>query len=595
MEKELVIRKPIIVVLGHVDAGKTKVLDRIRGTAIVEKEAGGITQHIGATEVPIETINRISGELIKKYGFNIKINGLLFIDTPGHEAFTNLRKRGGSIADLAILVVDINKGLQEQTKEAISILKSYKTPFIVAANKIDMIKGWHTGEMSFTESVKKQQQDSETQLLLDEKLYALVGQLHEQGFVSERFDRCTDLKKEVVIIPCCAKSGEGMPEILMYLAGLSQKYLEESLKINVDGPGKGTIMEVKDERGLGTTIDVIVYDGSLRVGDTIVLGARNGTIITKIRALLEPKPLDEMRMPSEKFTQVKEVHAASGVKIAAPLLEDALSGSPVLIYTGKEDAAAVEKEIERVKFGSQETGVLVRADTLGSLEAICKLLSDKGITIKGADIGEVTRKDIMEMCSVREKNAEKAVVFAFNVKTNDAATAESDAKGIKIFSSNIIYSLMEEYDKWLSDKKKRENEEKLSQVVLPAKIRVLRDHIFRNSRPAVCGVKVICGRLRHNVRIMNKEGEIIGTIESVQKEGKSIAIAKESDEVAISINGAVFGRNVFEDDVLYTYIPAGDFSKITSIESGLTGSETALLEEIRKIEQKEIIVMEATE
>ncbi len=589
MSNAKIIRKPIIAVLGHVDAGKTKVLDKIRGTAIAEKEAGGITQHIGATEVPIDVINKISGSLIKKFGFDIKINGLLFIDTPGHEAFTNLRKRGGSIADLAIIVVDINKGLQKQTKEAINILTSYKTPFIVAANKIDLIRGWETKETSFTENLATQ--DKETATVLDEKIYKLVGQLHEEGFTSERFDRVEDTTQEISIVPCCAKSGEGIPEILMFLAGLSQKYLEERLKITVEGPGKGTIMEVKEERGLGTTIDVIVYDGSMKIGDEIIMGARNGTIKTKIRALLEPKPLDEMRMPSEKFKQVKEIHAAAGVKIAAPNLEDALSGSPVMLFTGQEDEENIASELERVKFDSAENGVLVRADTLGSLEALVKLLEDKEIKVKSADIGEVTRKDIIELCGVKEKDPHKAVVFAFNVKPNEAAVAEADKEEIKIFESNVVYSLIEDYEEWLEEEKRKETQEKIGTVVFPAKIKIMPDFIFRHSKPAIVGVKVLGGRLRQNSKL-TKDEKVIGKVVAVQKDGKSVDVAKESDEVAISIDGAVVGRNLFENDVLYTYIPSRDFEKIESMKSEFSESELNLLEEIKN---KQLAVKEVTE
>jgi translation initiation factor 5B len=589
MSGSSVIRKPIIAVLGHVDAGKTKVLDRIRGTAVAEKEAGGITQHIGATEVPIEVIMKISGPLIKRYGFDIKVNGLLFIDTPGHEAFTNLRKRGGSIADLAIVVVDVTKGLQEQAKEAISILKSYKTPFIVAANKIDRIMGWESREVSFTENIAAQAQD--TQKMLDEKLYEIVAQLHKEGFASERFDRCGDFTKEIPIIPSCAKTGEGIPEILMFLAGLSQKYLEERLMIKVEGAGKATIMEVKEERGLGTTVDVILYDGSLKVGDTIILGGSKGPIKAKIRALLEPKALDEMRMPSEKFGQVNEVHAAAGVKICAPGLEGALAGSPLMLFTGEGDEKAIENEIENVKFESAENGVLVRADTLGSLEALVKLLEGHGIKVKSADIGEVTRKDVIELCAVREKEPDKAVIFAFNVRPNEAAAAEAAKEGIKIFEDKVVYSLLEAYDEWLEEQKGKEKEESLSAVTLPAKIKIMAGFIFRHSKPAIAGVKVLGGRLRRGAKLM-KDEKVIGTVSSLQKEGKAIEVAKENDEVAASIDGAVIGRNVFENDTLYTYIPQADFAKMEKIKSEFTDAELALLNEIK---EKELALKEVAE
>jgi len=142
IDGDSMLRQPIITVLGHVDHGKTTLLDKIRKTAIAAKEAGGITQAIGTTEIPTNVIKTLCGKLLERFKIKLIISGLLFIDTPGHEAFTTLRKRGGSIADLAILVIDINEGIMPQTIESLEILKVSRIPFIIALNKIDRIKGW---------------------------------------------------------------------------------------------------------------------------------------------------------------------------------------------------------------------------------------------------------------------------------------------------------------------------------------------------------------------------------------------------------------------------------------------------------------------
>ena len=329
MESDIMkkIRQPIIAVLGHVDHGKTTLLDRIRKTNVAGKEAGGITQHIGATEVPIEVVKEIAGPLLSLWKGEIKLPGLLFIDTPGHEAFTSLRARGGSLADLAILIIDVNEGFQPQTLESIEILKKYKTPFIVAANKIDRIKGWKVKENeAFLLNFKKQ--DQRAQQELETKLWEVIGKFYELGFQANRFDRVQDFTKELAIVPISAKYGIGVAELLVLIAGLSQKYLEQKLKIEVEGPARGTILEVREELGLGTTIDVIIYDGTLKKDDTIVVGGKDRAIVTKIRALLKPKPLDEIRDPRFRFDHVEEVAAASGIKIAAPDLDGALAGSP---------------------------------------------------------------------------------------------------------------------------------------------------------------------------------------------------------------------------------------------------------------------------
>jgi len=281
------IRASVICLLGHVDSGKTSILDKIRGTAVAKKEAGGITQMIGSSYLPNETIKGICAPSIKSYKIEIKMPGLLFIDTPGHESFTNLRERGGSIADIAILVVDVMKGFQPQTEESIRILKGFKTPFMVAVNKVDLIRGWKEGKtFSFSDSFSSQQDYVKEEL--DEKLYSIIGRLSSFGIDSERFDRVEDFTKQVVIVPLSAKTGEGISELLLFLSGLSQRFLEKQLNTEAEGPGKGSILEVKEERGLGKTVDVILYDGIIRKNDTVVFGTSEGSAETKVRAILKP-------------------------------------------------------------------------------------------------------------------------------------------------------------------------------------------------------------------------------------------------------------------------------------------------------------------
>jgi len=317
------LRTPIVCVMGHVDHGKTSLLDKIRGTAVVDKEAGAITQHIGATEVPLSTIRTLCQGIM---GGNVQIPGLLFIDTPGHHAFTTLRSRGGALADLAVLVVDITEGFQPQTTEAIKILKQYKTPFVIAANKMDRIQGWTpTPNAPFIRSFGNQPEYVKT--AIDTRVYELVGTLSDMGFSSDRYDRVRDFTRNVGIVPISARTGEGIPDLLMVLIGLAQKFLEDNLRLTVSGPGIGTVLEVKEERGLGFTIDAILYDGVIKVGDTVAIGGKEKPFTTKVRALLKPKPNREIRV-EERFDRVPKLTAAAGVKILAPGLENAMAGSP---------------------------------------------------------------------------------------------------------------------------------------------------------------------------------------------------------------------------------------------------------------------------
>ncbi|MDP6670780.1 MAG: translation initiation factor IF-2 [archaeon] len=583
-EVKTMIRQPIITVLGHVDHGKTKLLDAIRGTAIAEKEAGAITQHIGATEVPLRVIDNLASGLLKKYGFDVKIPGLLFIDTPGHEAFTSLRERGGSIADLAVLVVDITQGFQPQTIEAINILKSLKTPFIVAANKIDLMHEWNSKSGEFSENLPLQDQRAKD--ALDEKIYVLVGKLFEFGFQSERFDRCNDFTKQIPIVPMSAKVGEGIPELLMLLSGLSQKFLQGKLEAHESEAGKGTILEIREERGLGKTIDVILYDGMIKTNQEIVVGGKNGIIKTKIRALLKPKPLREIRESGDKFNSVKEVHAASGIKIAAPDLDNALSGAPIAVVKTGEEAKAIEQEMASIRIETESMGAVLKADTLGALEALTLLLRKEGLEAKKADIGNITKNDVAEADSVKSKDPLMGVIFGFNVKEETGVLEDAKKRGIQVFSGNVVYKLIEDYTAWVNEKRESKKKEKLSELTLPVKMRFLRDCSFRNSKPAIIGVKILEGKIRQGAKIMNEEGKVIGKVAAIQSKNESIEQAVKGEEVAVSISGAVVGRTIEENDVLLSFIPQKQFSQFSEIGDTLNVDEKELLNEIKEIVEK---------
>jgi translation initiation factor 5B len=576
------IRQPIITVLGHVDHGKTLLLDRIRGTSVAEREPGRITQHIGATEVPIETIRKISGTLIERFKFELSIPGLLFIDTPGHEAFSNLRRRGGNVSDLAVLVVDITQGIQPQTVEAINILKEFKTPFIVAANKIDKLKEWDSRAGSFLDNLTNQSEEAKTRI--DEKLYELVGELYRLGFASERFDRCKDFTKQIPIVPCSAMTGEGIPEILVLLAGLSQKYLGENLKVTPGEKARGTVLEVREEEGIGSTVDVILYKGVLRVGQRIGLIGRHGVIDTKIRCLLKPMPLQEIRDTKKKFVHVKEAVAACGIKIGAPKLEDAIAGSSLLEITSEADIEELKTEVSEIKVEG-ECGVIVKADTLGTLEALCGLLKKEQIPIFRADVGSVTKKDVVEAASMKETNPLLAVIFAFNVRIEPSAEEMEGLCDVKVFMGNVIYKLIEDYQLWYKQELERIKEEQLQRLVLPAKLKVLPNYIFRRSHPAIVGVRIMTGKIRPNIKLVSSKGKLAGTLQSIQSKGKTIDKAEAGEEVAISIDKAVVGRSFKEDDTLYSYIPTKQLKRVEQLEE-LSNEERELLKKISELSKK---------
>ncbi len=549
------LRQPVVVVLGHVDSGKTSLLDRIRGTAVQQREAGGITQHIGASFFPIETIRNITGRLYSKISKSeTQIPGILVIDTPGHEIFANLRMRGGSAADIAIVVVDINKGFEAQTIESIEILRTRKVPYLVALNKIDMISGWRKIGIPFiVEEMKKQ--DPVVQDMIDTKIYDVVGSLSRLGYNSEAFWRVKDFTKEVAIVPVSATTGVGIPELLAVLVGLSQQYLAKRLEQHKVG-ARGIVLEINEEVGLGPSANVILLDGVLRHGDSIVIAKREGAIITKIKSILLPKPLDEMRDPRDKFRPVEQVISAAGLKITSPDLNGVLAGSPLYALEKKNDESTlkqmVESEVKSAILSTDSNGIILRCDTIGSIEAITDLLKRANIPVRSADIGNITRRDIIEASAVREKDRYVGVVLGFNVKVLDDAEKESYERNIKIFNERIIYNLVRNYTDWVTYQREHEESILFNEIPPICKFQFMRGYIFRRNDPAVFGAEILVGKLRQKVVVVSEEGKKIGTVQQVQENGKAIAEATKGMQVAVSIKGPVIGRQLNEDEILYT-------------------------------------------
>lgn len=549
------LRQPVVVVLGHVDSGKTSLLDRVRGTAVQAREIGGITQHIGASFFPIETIKDITGPLYQRLSKSeTQIPGLLVIDTPGHEVFANLRMRGGSAADLAIVVADVNKGFEAQTIESIEILRKRKVPFVIAVNKIDMVTGWRKNYSQFiTEEMKKQ--DVNVLEILDTKIYNIVGSLSRLGYSSEAFWRVRDFTKELAIVPVSAVTGVGIPELLAVLVGLAQQFMGRRLQRHDTG-AKGIILEINEEVGLGPSANVILLDGVIKHGDIVAVAKREGAVITKIKALLLPKPLDEMRDPRDKFKPVDQVVSAAGLKITSPDLNGVLAGSPLYVLEKKQDEAVlkqmVESEIKSAIINTDSNGVILRSDTIGSIEAIMDLLKKSNVPIRSADIGHITRRDIVEASAVKEKDRYLGVVLGFNVRVLDDAQRESQERNVKIFNEQIIYNLVRTYTDWVTYQREHEESILFNEIPPVCKFQFMRGYIFRRNDPAVFGAEVLAGKLRQKVLVMSNEGKRIGVIQQVHENGKAIEEATKGMQVAVSIKGPVIGRQINEDDTFYT-------------------------------------------
>ncbi|MBU03701.1 MAG: translation initiation factor IF-2 [Euryarchaeota archaeon] len=586
MEKS---RQPIIAILGHVDHGKTSLLDHVRSlgsesrSSVMDREAGGITQHIGATEVPAKILNDLCAPLLGGKTFDSP--GLLFIDTPGHQSFSALRSRGGALADIAILIVDISEGCKPQTIESLRILKDSKTPFVLAANKVDRIHGWHSEEnraMAF--SIREQTKDALG--LFEEKYWKLVGQLAEHDFNVERYDKVKDFTKEIALVPISAREGEGIQDLLSVVIGLAERYLSDKLS-DIEGSGEGTVLEVKEERGLGRTLDIILHRGSIKKGDEIVLVTNEGGVSTRVKGMFSPRGMSEMRDAGNRWDDADIVNAAAGLKISAVNLEGVLAGTTIRVVNNDIERNIAIKEADReseLSIELSEEGVCIKSDTVGGLEALAKELQNIGVPIRSATIGKVSRKDVRSVETSHDPFHRVIMAFSTDILIDAQTEIDKSENSVKYISSDIIYRILEEYEEWLEIRKKEIEEENREDVVYPGRIRLLPDHTFRASKPAVVGVRVLGGKIHIGQRLL-KDGKRIGRIKSIRSGQDSMKQSEQGSEVAISIEGVTVGRQIEEGDELLVDVPESHARKLTKMD--LTSVEEEILDELMLIHRKD--------
>ncbi len=561
------LRQVIVTIMGNVDSGKSQTIDCIKKTSIVSSEPGKITQSIKAYSISLEAIKDVCKDLLDIS--RIKVPGLLFIDTPGHAAFSNLRKRGGSLADIAVLVVDVNEGIKPQTIEALEILKQNKTPFVIALNKIDLLNGWHSNlEVPLVKSINLQ--SPSVQKLLDDKVYNLVASFYYHALNTERFDRVEDFTKQIVMIPMSAKTSEGIPELLMIITGLAQKFLESQLSYDANTPAEGTVLEITEEKGLGLCMDTIVYKGKIKLNDTIVIGTLNEPIATKVKALF--------LVEKNQLKTLKEAEAAIGVKISAQNISSVIPGMPLRVANKETEKTKIEikKQIEEITLELDNEGIVIKSDSLGSLEALINMLREKGIKIKRASIGDISKKDLAEALS--GTSSLHKVILGFNVKT-------IETNEIKILTHNIIYSLVDSFISWHNEEKQKIEDKLISSLPKPCKIKILEGYIFRQSNPVVCGAEVIAGLLKSGTSLM-KDFNSITEVKEIQHEGKKLTQAKRGDQLAISLPGVTIGRQIKENDILYSDISEEEFRSYKKFKKLITDEEVEILKEIAEIKRK---------
>jgi translation initiation factor 5B len=616
-------RQPIVSVLGHVDHGKTSLLDMVRSigsqrqASVMDREAGGITQHIGATEVPADVLNETCAAMLG--GKTFKSPGLLFIDTPGHHSFASLRNRGGSVADIAVLVVDIMEGLQPQTIESLNILKETRTPFVIAGNKVDRIHGWRCeAGRSFIESFNDQREDVRS--LFEDRYWKLLGTFSEHGFNLERYDQIRDFRQNVALVPMSAKEGEGLQDLLAVTVGLAERFLEDRLTDTL-GAAQGTVLEMRDEVGMGKTIDVILYRGELEVGDTIMLAGQDGPFTTHIKGLKRPQGMAEMRDAGKRWVNFESVDAACGVKIVAPHLESTIAGTTLHRANTKEEEETAREAIReewRAIFNAMpvmcsscseifarsafndhtssgecrdaeedRTGVVIKADTVGGLEALAFELHQRNIPVRQATVGPVNKKDVL-LASTASDPLQK-VILGFSTKANTSEVAqqlEDDDAEVKFISGPIIYHIMDEFEEWQEATKAAIEDEQRESLVYPGRVLYLKDHTFRAKGPAIVGMRVLGGRIHVGQRLMKLDGTPVGQIKSLRtRSSEDVREAMQGEEVAVAVQGPTVGRHIEELDEFYVDVPERHVKRLRSAD--LSPVEEEILNDIVALHRKE--------
>ena len=574
----MTIRQPIVTVAGHVDHGKTSILDKIRGTSIQSAEAGGITQKISFTTLPKENIEDRAKSTLDKFKIPLKIPGLLFIDTPGHAAFTNMRKHGGSLADIAVLVIDINDGIKPQTAEVLQILKAAQTPFIIALNKIDNISGWQTSPSLLSlESIENQAINVKT--AFEEKFYTIIGSLHSHGITANMYSKIEDFTSSVAIVPCSAQTGEGISEILAMITALSQKYLTD--KIACKDQAKGVVLEVKKSK-MGNFLEIILYDGCLKITDEIAIASLDDKpITTKIRTMQEALPLNK------GYVTVKEAEAATGLKLQIISKEEILPGMPIQVITEKNTIEKITEEFSKEiseEIQTSPLGIIAKADSLGSLQALLTLLKQSGIPVLKAGIGPISKRDVYSCAAIQEE--EDKIIIGFNVKPLEEIENLDELSKIKILTSEVVYKLLEDLEKYKTEKIAEIERKKLKELPTICKLTVL-DFVFRNSSPAVFGVKVEAGTLKTRERFINRDDKKIGQVKEIQEDKKSTREVQSGKEVAISMPGVNFERQLTIGEHLYVNLGESHFRKFKEHKALLSSEEKSILQEIAQIKRRE--------
>ncbi len=455
---------------------------------------------------------------------------------------------------MAILVVDIVHGLEQQTLESIELLKARKTPFIVALNKVDRIYGWKPQAYSNW----KETFESQSQGVKDEfngLLRYTITKFAEIGYNASLFSENPNDKKYISLVPTSAISGEGIPDLVRLILELSEKYLKMEIKEEVEC----TILEVKNTEGFGVTLDVILSNGELKAGDRIGFCGSDGPILTTIRTLLIPQPL---KMNSQ-YQKVERVRASQGVKIFAHDTDKAIAGSRVFVVHENEEEVK-KKLVDDTTLDLSPEGLHVVASTLGSLEALLSFLKKSDVPVSHVSVGQIKKKDLVIAQAASEKNKEYGAILVFDTVLDKETKDTASKMNLRVLEAKIIYHLLDQYKAFVEEIRAKDKETFSGEAIFPVQLSIVPNCIFTKRSPLILGVHVDSGTLKIGTPLcVFKEGEEMihmGNVTSIENNKKNVTKALKGQKVAIKIetrqneSGRMYGRHFSEASLFYSVL-----------------------------------------
>ena len=569
--------------------------------------------------------------------------GIIFLDTPGHESFGSIRNRSGSVADIAILIVDIVEGFKPQTIQSIEILEQNDIPFIIVGNKVDRIHQWESkrGRSSW-QSWNEQSKD--VQKMADDFYYKLLGQVasHSKFNLAKYWDgiKTFDIKNDRLFVPMSAKEGEGLQDLLFVILAMAEKFAREDLIIHSEDMAEGYVLESREEIGVGKTIDIILTKGTIRVGDSVAYNTNDGPIAdsshadestsVRIRSIRRPMGMAEMRDAGKRWENIQSASAASGLKLVIPRMKEIHIGSKIFFPKPEEDLEPIFKEMKlenkrirddapimcsicsevlsRKEFSTRHTnpsaqgegfspgcqtarevreGAVVKARTFGGLEAVLYELKKRKIPISHAEVGPVNKRDVREILATG--NDEHKFLIALAVKGNvqveqEIKDAEKSKKSVDFnyIQGDILYQIMDQIDERVEEIRETAANSDSGILFRPAQIRYL--NMSFKDKPAVFGVQVLKGQIRVGQELLRSDGtgRVLGKILSIGTDGETVA--HEGEQVPIQVNIRFSRSNIIDDEIFYGNVLEEDSKNMRNV--SLSESEKDAFIDIIKIHQE---------